>query len=84
MLPALDAPRRTPAEIDMALLWSGVVLLMIGMVMVYSSSIAIADAGRATGNQPMFFLIRHAVFLVICLIAARLPCPALLPSWPHF
>ena len=52
MLQALDAPRRTPAEIDMALLWSGVVLLMIGMVMVYSSSIAIADAGCS--GQPRY------------------------------
>ena len=81
MLPALDAPRRTPAEIDMALLWSGVVLLMIGMVMVYSSSIAIADAGRATGNQPMFFLIRHAVFLAIGLVAAGMAFQVPLATW---
>ena len=81
MLQALDAPRRTPAEIDMALLWSGVVLLMIGMVMVYSSSIAIADAGRATGNQPMFFLIRHAVFLAIGLVAAGMAFQVPLATW---
>ncbi len=81
MLPALDAPRRTPAEIDMALLWSGVVLLMIGMVMVYSSSIAIADGGRATGNQPLFFLIRHAVFLTIGLVAAGMAFQVPLATW---
>ena len=81
MLPELDAPRRTPAEIDMALLWSGVVLLMIGMVMVYSSSIAIADGGRATGNQPLFFLIRHAVFLTIGLVAAGMAFQVPLATW---
>ena len=81
MLPELDAPRRTPAEIDMALLWSGVVLLMIGMVMVYSSSIALADGGRATGNQPLFFLIRHAVFLTIGLVAAGMAFQVPLATW---
>ena len=81
MLPAFDAPRRMPAEIDLTLLWSGVVLLMIGMIMVYSASIAIADAGRATGNQPMFFLVRHAVFLAIGLVAAGVAFQVPLATW---
>ena len=81
MLPASDATRRMPAEIDLTLLWSGVVLLMIGMIMVYSASIAIADAGRATGNQPMFFLVRHAVFLAIGLVAAGVAFQVPLATW---
>ena len=72
MLQALDAPRRMPSEIDLTLLWSGLILLLIGMVMVYSASIAIAEAGRMTGNHPAYFLIRHAVFLTIGLIALYL------------
>ena len=70
MLRALDAPRRLPAEIDLALLWSTLALLVIGMVMVYSASMATAEAGRLTGNQPAYFLVRHAVFLAIGLVAA--------------
>ena len=81
MLPASDASRRMPAEIDLTLLWSGVVLLMIGMIMVYSASIAIADAGRATGNQPIFFLVRHAVFLAIGLVAAGVAFQVPLATW---
>ena len=81
MLPASDVTRRMPAEIDLTLLWSGVVLLMIGMIMVYSASIAIADAGRATGNQPMFFLVRHAVFLAIGLVAAGVAFQVPLATW---
>ena len=81
MLPASDATRRMPSEIDLTLLWSGVVLLMIGMIMVYSASIAIADAGRATGNQPMFFLVRHAVFLAIGLVAAGVAFQVPLATW---
>ena len=81
MLPASDVTRRMPAEIDLTLLWSGVVLLMIGMIMVYSASIAIADAGRATGNQPMFFLVRHGVFLAIGLVAAGVAFQVPLATW---
>ena len=81
MLPAFDAPRRMPAEIDLTLLWIGVVLLMIGMVMVYSASIAIADAGRASGNQPMFFLVRHGVFLAIGLVSAGVVFQVPLATW---
>jgi cell division protein FtsW len=40
-------------------------LLVIGMVMVYSASMATAEAGAMTGNQPAYFLVRHAVFLAI-------------------
>jgi cell division protein FtsW len=70
MLGTLDAPRRLPSEIDLALLWSTLMLLVIGMVMVYSASMATAEAGRQTGNQPAYFLVRHAVFLIIALVAA--------------
>jgi cell division protein FtsW len=53
-------------------------LLVIGMVMVYSASMAIAEAGRQTGNQSTYFLVRHAVFLIIALVAAgiafQVPC----------
>lgn len=61
MLQALDVPRRMPAEVDLALLWSALILLLLGMVMVYSASIAIAEAGRFTGNQPAYYLVRHGV-----------------------
>ena len=69
--------RPPPAEYDHALAWSAVALLALGLVMVYSSSIAIAEASRMTGQQPMYYLIRHGVFLAlsICLatIAFQLP-----------
>ncbi|MDR0576293.1 MAG: putative lipid II flippase FtsW [Candidatus Accumulibacter sp.] len=81
MLPALDARRRPPSEIDLTLLWSGLLLLLLGMVMVYSASIAIAEAGKFTGNHPAYFLIRHAVFLAIGLIAGGLAFQAPLKTW---
>ncbi|MFT3849205.1 MAG: putative lipid II flippase FtsW [Propionivibrio sp.] len=84
MLQALDAPRRTPSEIDLTLLWSGLILLLIGMVMVYSASIAIAEAGRFTGNHPAYFLVRHGVFLAIGLVAAGFAFQVPLSSWQQY
>jgi cell division protein FtsW len=81
MLQALDAPRRMPAEVDLALLWSTLILLLLGMVMVYSASIAIAEAGRFTGNQPAYYLVRPGVFLVIGLVAAACVFQVPLTTW---
>lgn len=81
MLDALDSPRRQIAEIDPILLWSGLALLMIGLVMVYSSSIAIAEGSRAFGHQPAYFLVRHAVFLCIGLVAAAVTFQVPMTVW---
>jgi cell division protein FtsW len=53
----------TPRECDQALLWIGALLLGIGLVMVYSASIAIAEQSRFTSGQPTYFLVRHLVFV---------------------
>ena len=67
----VDAKNRSlPAEYDHVLIWSALLLLALGMVMVYSSSIAIADASRMTGRQPTYYLVRHSVFLALSLMLA--------------
>jgi cell division protein FtsW len=60
------------AQYDHALLWGGVLLLALGLVMVYSSSIAIAEGSRITGQHPTYYLMRHAVFLALSLLIATL------------
>jgi len=57
---------------DQGLLWVTLILLGIGLVMVYSSSIALAEADRATGHQSTYYLVRHAIYLVISLTAAAI------------
>ncbi len=57
-------------EYDRSLAWAALVLMMMGMVMVYSASIATAEASRYTGANASFFLVRHAVFLGVALAAA--------------
>ncbi|MGE5385926.1 MAG: putative lipid II flippase FtsW [Betaproteobacteria bacterium] len=84
MVAALDAPRRQTAEIDYALLWSALLLLAVGMVMVYSASIATAEAGRFSGHQPAYFLIRHGIFLAIGLLAAAFAFQLPLAVWQKY
>jgi cell division protein FtsW len=61
---ALNAPRRSVAEYDGVLTWIVTALLAIGLVMVYSASIATAEAGRYTGHQATYYLVRHAIFIL--------------------
>ncbi len=84
MLPTLDTPRRMPSEIDLALLWSTLVLLVIGMVMVYSASMATAEAARQTGHQPTYYLIRHGLFLIVALLASAAAFQVPLATWQRW
>ena len=65
----LSNPRRMMAEYDTVLTWIIVALLSIGMVMVYSASIATAEASKFTGHQPTYYLMRQTVFILIGLFA---------------
>jgi cell division protein FtsW len=60
--PVADAP-----PIDKALLWAALSLLGLGLVMMASASVAIAD--RAVG-QPWYFLLRQSLFAGVGLFAA--------------
>ncbi len=54
---------------DQALLWAVLLLLSFGLVMVYSASIALAEADKSFGHQSTYFLVRHTIFLIIGLLA---------------
>ena len=61
----------TPApEYDRSLAWAALLLIALGLVMVYSASIATSEASRYSGHNPAFFLLRHGVFLSLALAAA--------------
>jgi len=57
-------------EFDRSLAWAALLLVSLGLVMVYSSSIATAEAGRLSGNNSAYFLLRHSLFLALALAAA--------------
>jgi cell division protein FtsW len=58
------------AEYDRSLAWAALLLASIGLVMVYSASIATAEASRFAGNNAAWFLARHGVFLALALACA--------------
>src|ERR1035437_6779136 len=65
----LNAPRRTVEEYDNVLTWIVTALLALGLVMVYSASIATAEAGKYTNYQPTYYLVRHGIFILTGVIA---------------
>src|SRR5512135_746478 len=70
--PLSPLPRNPRAMLnyDVSLAWTALLLLAFGLVMVYSASIATAEASARTGYHEWYFLVRHAVFLTIGLGAA--------------
>jgi len=72
MLILNNRDRVTSSTYDQGLVWVTLILLGIGLVMVYSASIALAEADKATGHQTTYFLVRQAVYLVISLAAGFL------------
>ncbi|MEI7968973.1 MAG: putative lipid II flippase FtsW [Betaproteobacteria bacterium] len=69
MLGLALSPARPAPLLDESLLWSALLLLSLGLVMVYSASIATAEAARITGFDATYYLARHAVFLGIGAVA---------------
>jgi len=80
----LMRPPGTARELDPLLVWPAVTLLLIGLVMVYSSSIALAEGSRFTGNLPHYFLLRHAVFLAVGVAVGLLSFQFSLRQWQQF
>ena len=73
--------RAAGAEYDSALVWVTLLLLGFGMVMVYSASIAIAEASRSTGNNAAYYLTRHAAYILVSLVAAAIVFQMPLRVW---
>ncbi|MBI4984855.1 MAG: putative lipid II flippase FtsW [Rhodocyclales bacterium] len=73
-----------PAELDPLLLWPAIGLLMFGLVMVYSASIATAEGSKFTAYQPTYFLVRHAVFLAIGVVVGVVAFQIPLRFWQQF
>ncbi|MGB4812965.1 MAG: putative lipid II flippase FtsW [Methylophilaceae bacterium] len=55
---------------DQGLLWVVLILLGIGLVMVYSASIAIAESEKAVGYNSIYYLVRQAIFILVSISAA--------------
>ena len=77
-----DVKQHTPsAEFDSGMLWVTTILLGVGLVMVYSASIAIAEGSRATGHQAAYYLVRHALYVALSIAIALLVFQIPMRSW---
>jgi cell division protein FtsW len=84
ILDTLNAPRRQMTEIDPALFWSSLLLLILGLVMVYSASIAYAEGSRSFGYQSTYFLVRHGLYLAIGLVCGAAAFQVRMENWQKF
>lgn len=66
----LNRERINSPSYDQGLLWVVLCLLGIGLVMVYSASIAIAEADKGVGHNSSYYLVHQAIFMMIGLGAA--------------
>ena len=66
---------------DQALIWAIAGLLMWGLVMVYSASIALNDNAQSNGLTQSHYLVRHAFSLCIAFVAALLVFQVSMDTW---
>jgi cell division protein FtsW len=71
------------AEYDRGLAWAALLLAAAGLVMVYSASIATAEAARYTGHNPAWYLARHGLVLAVAFSAALMVFLVPAKWWQH-
>jgi cell division protein FtsW len=71
-------------DFDQSLIWSSILLLSLGLVMVYSASISIAEAGRGTNGHPAHFLARHGAYLVVGLLTGLVAFQVPMRLWQKY
>ena len=69
------------AGVDQALIWVTVALLMFGLVMVYSASVAMPDNPKFARYAHTHFLTRHVVSLMVAFIAAVVAFQVPIATW---
>jgi cell division protein FtsW len=76
--------QRIAQDFDQTLVWSAILLLSLGLVMVYSASIAIAEAGRGTGGYAAHFLVRHGAYLLVGILVGLIAFQMPMPVWQKY
>ncbi|MCY0388947.1 putative lipid II flippase FtsW [Robbsia sp. Bb-Pol-6] len=76
--------RSTVLEYDQPLLWVIIGLLGLGLVMVYSASIAMPDSPKYSSYSPGHFLLRHIFSLAVGTIGGLLAFRIPMKTWDRF
>ena len=77
----LYSPATPRAELDLSIFWSVMILLAVGLVMVYSSSIAMSEAEKMTDHRAHYFLVRHSIFLGLGFLSACIAFQIPIATW---
>jgi cell division protein FtsW len=75
------AQRSKMMEYDQPLVWVVVLLMLFGMVMVYSASIALPDSPKYASYKNTHFLTRQAAFICVALCAGLLAFRVRIETW---
>ncbi|MBY0483311.1 putative lipid II flippase FtsW [Nitrosomonas sp.] len=80
---ANNQKQRVLADFDQALVWSVVLLLSIGLIMIYSASIAIAEA-QFGADRAGYYLLRHSAYLAIGLLLGLVTFQVPMRIWQKY
>jgi cell division protein FtsW len=61
---------RVEPDFDPTVIWLAAAMLGLGIVMVYSASIAIAEAAKFTNGQVQYYLVRHLIAVGVGVVGA--------------
>ena len=75
--------QRVLADFDQALVWSAVLLLSIGLIMIYSASIAIAEA-QFGADRAGYYLLRHSAYLAVGLLLGLVTFQVPMRIWQKY
>lgn len=68
-------------EYDQPLVWVVILLMLFGMVMVYSASISLPDSPKYAAYKNAHFLTRQAIFVAVSLFAALFAFRVRIETW---
>ena len=68
-------------DFDPVIIWLAAALLGLGVVMVYSASIAIAEAANYSDGQSHYYLLRHVIALAVGIVVAVVVVQVPMRSW---
>jgi cell division protein FtsW len=84
---ALSSSRARPSkmmEYDQPLVWVTLLLMLFGMVMVYSASISLPDSPKFAAYKNTYFLTRQAIFISVGMFAGLFVFRVRIATWQRF
>jgi cell division protein FtsW len=71
-------------EYDQPLVWAVVLLMLFGMVMVYSASISLPDSPKYASYKTTHFLVRQAIFICVSILTGLLVFRVPVATWQRW